>query len=621
MNICKALQACSGCSINMQVTAASAAKHASTAGFHCRASPSSAACASSEAAKRAAVQTHLNGHSQAELRQGEDLADNSAAPGRADQPHAAAPAAAGQTRAAAERRRVPLMGCPREALKAAGAQPAAAQKETQGKSSTKGGHISLQGVLLPSSSVCRAESSEGKGAVQAPEGDEQQWNSSGRRVHVPHRGELANGIGEAHVCNHRDRQRPASGSAAQRGSEVASQRAKRGAGSCPEPLAKRSKCQEAFTLPDYGSSSSCTQDSASLTPEQSAQSKAGVGSAEHMSAQKAHPPGSAASPQPANFTPGPSNVGQALQAAATPDLPLAEPLHRPHSQQAAAKGLEKAHAAAQLPSTGAGTDEDTVMAEACHAPTPLKAKVALVHCLGAPTADSLGAGAAAAPDDTMASRFTVQKPLSPELADSQSPVAVSSAAARQPIAKGPGPASAAPEQGAAPAMEDVPLLSAASAAPAAELETAAALEDALELSGADPEVAMALEGSPFRPARGPSADTEALVSAADIEADAAAAAATAGQQPGGAADQQCLQESAHMGFAAHPAFTTDSSDAIPQEPIVVALRSDGTQICVTGVRCSFFLTPRHLNGWRALNNQMPHANDVLTVSCKAYASL
>ena len=497
-------QECSGDNIDMQVTAAPAVKHASANGFQCRASPSRAACAFHKAAECVGVQTRLNGCSQVEQRQGEGLADRSAAPLSAGQLYAATPAAAVQPSA-------PLMGSVRGT---AGAQSASAEDDTQGRSSTEDGQDPFQGELLPNGSVSRVESSKGKVAIEISERDGQQRNSSSPCDHVSHRGELTNGAGESHVIKRRDRQRPASGSAAQRGSIVINERAKRGADSCPEPPAKKSKCQEAFTLPDYGSSSSCSQDSASPNPEQSAQAKAELCSAEHMSAQNAHPP---------------------------------------------SKG-------------------DDV----------------LIHSLGAPTTDSLGAGAA--PGCTKASRLTTQEPLSAELEYSQSPVAVPSAAVRQPVTEDRGPAPAAPEQAHAPAMENVPLLSAASAAPAAELETAAALEDALEFPGADPEDAMASGDSSVCPAPGPLVNIEALSPAADAEADAAAAAAAAGQQHGSAAADECLQGSAHMGLAAHPRFAGDSSDAVPREPIVVALRSDGTQICVAGVRGSFLFMIRHLHG-------------------------
>ena len=609
----KLSQACSGDIINMQVTAVPAAKHDLMNGFHCQASPSSAACASHEAAERIEVQTHLTGHSQ--VRRDDELAERSAAPLSAGQPCAAAPAAAGQAWTS-------LTGCARVTLSTAGARPAAAEGKTLGDSGTGGGQVPIQAVLLPNGSVSVAESSNGEGAIGGSVKGEQQWKSSSQRVHVPHE-KSTNGNGKAQVIKRRDRQRPASGGAAQTGSEVADQQAKRRANSCPEPPAKKSKCQEAFTLPDYGSSSSCSQDVASSTPEQGAYSKAEACSSEQMSVQNEEPSESAAAPQPADIRPGPLGVGQALQAAATPGRPPAEPLHGLHSQQAALTGLEEAHAAAQLPSNGVYADEDTVMTEACHVPMSLRADVALIHSIGAPTADSLSAGAAAARDRRKASRFTAQEPSSPELTGSQSPMAVPSAAVQQPVAGDPGFAPAAPEQAHASAMENVTSVSAASAAPAAELETGAALEDALEFPGVDSEGAVASEGSPLCPAPGSSADTEASLPAADTKADAAAAAvaAAAGQQPGGAAADQCLHESTHMGLAAHPEFTDDSSDAIPQEPMVVALRSDGTQICMTGVRCSFLLTPRHLHEWPALNNQMPPADDVLEVSCEAHASL
>ena len=567
----------------MQVTAASAAKHAWTNGFHCQASPSSAACASHEAAERVRAQSHLNGRSLAEHRQGEELAKCSAAPLLAGQPHAAAPAAAVQPRA-------PLMG---RARGTAGARPASAEDNAQGKSSTEDGRHPFQGVLLPDSSVSRAESSEENGAIQASEEDEQQRNSSGQHIHVSHRGELANNTGKAHVAKRRDRQRPDSAGAAQRGSEVATQRAKRRADSCPEPPAKKSKCQEAFTLPDYGSSSSCSRDSASLTPEQGAQPKAEACSSEQMSAHSTDQSESAA----ADIRPGSFIVEQALQTAATSGLPPAEPMHEHvQVQQVEATAPIEAPTAAQLPSTGACAGEDACMAEACEASTSSQAGQAQIQSLGALTADSTGADAAAAKDAAKASGITAQEPSSLELEGNQSPVAVRSAAVRQPVAELSGPASAAPEQGDAPAIEKGPILSAASSAPAAELETGAALADALEFPGADPEGAVASEDSPLRPAPGPYADTEASVPAADTEADAAAAAAAAaGQQPGSAADHRCLHESAHTGLAGHPGFDADSSYAIPQEPMVVALRSDGTQICVSGVRCSFLLTPRRMH--------------------------
>ena len=573
----------------MQVVATPAAKHASMNGFHCRASPSSAACASHEAAERVQAQTHLNDRSPAEHRQGEGLADRSAAPLSAGRPHAA-----GQPRAAAGQARAPRTGCPREALKAAGAQPAAAQRETWGNSSTEGGRDAFRGELLPNCSVSRAESSKGKCAVEASERDEQQWNSS--------------------------EQRQASGSAAQRGSEAAKQRAKRGQDSCPEPPAKKSKCQEAFTLPDYGSSSSCSEDSASLTPEQGAQPKAEACSSEQMSAHSADQSESAA----ADIRPGSSNVEQALQTAATSGLPPAEPMHK-HAQvqQVAATAPIEAPTAAQLPNSGACAGEDAFMAEACGASTSSQAGQAQIQSLGALTADSAGADAAAAEGAAKAPGITAQEPSRLELEGSQSRVAVPSAAVWQPVAELSGPASAAPEQGDALALEDIAFSSAEAAAPAAELETAAAPEDALKVSGADSEGAMASEASPLRPAAGPAADTEAAMPSADSVADAAAAAAAAGtgQQLGSAAADWSLQEHIRGGLTADQETTVDSSDAIPEEPMVVALRSDGTRICMTGVRCSFLLMPRHLHGWPALNSRMPPADDVLTVSCTAFASL